>query len=211
MIGAQFASLLQLRLIACGRNDRATKKFCNLNRRDSHPGACAKNQHSFSGTQGCASNEHVPRRKEYQWHASRLVEIEAVRDRNHVDCRHSDQFAVAAVDAIAQNRQFRTLVLQSCNTFCTVIAEMHRRDQHALSRLEPGHVFSNFRDLSRDIATKDMWKIYTRQPLTDPDIQMVERAGFYPHQHLILARLRVGDFFISKDLGPSELMNAHSF
>ena len=152
------------------------KKFRDLNRRDSYPRTCAKNENSFSRAEGRRPTSmcHAVRNAGARWP---LVEIEAIGNRDHVDCRHGDQFAVASVDAIAQNRKFRTLVLQSGHAFCTAIAEMHRRNQHTLTQLEPGHVFADFHDLSRDIAAEDMWQVHTRQPFAHPDIQMVERAS----------------------------------
>ena len=49
--------------------------------------------------------------------------------------RDGDQFAVAAIDGIAEHGKLAALVLQSSNTFHAVIAEMHGRKQNALAGL----------------------------------------------------------------------------
>jgi hypothetical protein len=40
---------------------------------------------------------------------------------------------------------------------------------------------------------------------------MIERAGFYPHQHVVFAELGIRDIFVYQNLRATELMNADSF
>ena len=49
------------------------------------------------------------------------------------------------------------------------------------------------------------------RPFADPDVEMVERARFHAHEHLIFARLRIGNVFVGENFGPTELMNANGF
>ncbi len=139
----------------------------------------------------------MPGSQENQGDAGRLVEIEAVGNRDHIGCGNGDQLAVATIDGIAQRGEFTALILQSTHAFCAVATVVHWRQQNALAGVEPGDVFADFGDLSRDIASQDVRQFDSRQPLANPHIQMIERAGPHVHQDLIFSQLRIGNLFVS--------------
>ena len=95
--------------------------------------------------------------------------------------------------------------------FDAVSAEVHGRDQHALPDCESGDVLADFGDLTGDVAAEDVRQFHARQSFANPDVEVVERAGLDAHQHLIFARLRVGDVFVGQNFGTTELMNADGF
>ena len=75
----------------------------------------------------------MPRGHEYERHAGCLIEIQRVGNGDYAGGGHGDQFAVAAVDAVAENGELAALVLQSREALCAVSAEVHGSDQHALT------------------------------------------------------------------------------
>ena len=140
-----------------------------------------------------ASGEHVPGGDEDQWNAGSFIEVERVGDRNNIDGGHGKQFAVAAIDGVAEDGELAALILQSGDTFCAVIAEMHGRDQNALSGFEVGNILADFDNFAGDVGAENVRQIDAGQSLTHPDVEMVESAGAHADEDLIFARLRVGD------------------
>ena len=124
---------------------------------------------------------------------------------------HRDQFTVAAVDAVAKHGELAALVLQPGNALRAVIAERHRREQHALSGFEVGDVLADFDNFAGGIGAEDVRQIYAGQPLAHPDVEMVQSAGSNADEDLIFARPGIGDVFVGEDFGTTELMNADGF
>ena len=50
-------------------------------------------------------------------------------------------------------------------------------------------------------------QFHSGQSLAHPQVQMVHRARFHADQHLILARLRIGDVFVAKNFRTTEFVN----
>ena len=69
------------------------------------------------------TNQHVPRSEKHQRHAGRLVEVERLRNRNHIGGGDRDQFAVAAVDGIAEHGKFPALIVESGDALLRNVAE----------------------------------------------------------------------------------------
>src|SRR5208282_111312 len=90
-------------------------------------------------------------------------------------------------------------------------AEHHGREQHALTRFESADVLADLGHFACDVASENVRQLHPRQSLAHPDIEMVERAGPHPNQHLIFTRLGIGHVFVSEDFGTTELMNANGF
>jgi hypothetical protein len=161
------------------------------------------------GTHGGEADQHVPRGHEHERDAGRLIEIEPGGNGNHAGGGHGDQLAVAAIDAIAEHGELAALVLNSRDALYAVSAKVHGSDQDALADRKPGDIFADLSDLSGDVAAEDVRQFHARQTLAHPHVEMIERAGFHPHQHLILARLRVRDVFVRQNFRATELMNAN--
>ena len=153
----------------------------------------------------------MPRRHKHQWNAGGFIEIERVGDGDDAHHGHRNQFAVAAVHAVAEHGELAALVLQAGDALRAVIAEMHGRDQHPLSRLEIGDVLSHFDNFARDVAARNVRQVDPRQAFTHPDVKMVQRASSHPYEDLIFSRPGIGDVFVSEDFGSTELMNANGF
>ena len=115
---------------------RAVKQLRNLDGGDAHARVRAQHQYGLAGADRGASGKHVPRCDEDQGDAGGLVEIERIGDRDHVGAGHGDQFAVAAVDRIAEDGELAALILQSGKAFRAVSAKVNGRDQHALAGFE---------------------------------------------------------------------------
>ena len=144
VISAQFAAFGQLGIVARGSDHAAMKKFGDLNGGDADPGPRPQHQHGLSGTNARATYQHVPRGYKHERHAGRLIEIERIGNRNHIGGGSGDQFAIAAIHAIAQHGEFTAKVLHAGHAFLAVPAIVHRSQQHALPRLESGDVLADF-------------------------------------------------------------------
>ena len=211
VVCAEFAALGQLRLITRSRNHAAMKKFGELNCSYADAGTRAQHQHSLSWTNAGTPDEHVPRRHKHERHARGLIEIERVGNRNHVCRRHRDQFAVASVDAVAEDGKLAAMVLQSGNALLAMAAVVHRRQQHPLPGLESADVLAHLDYFARNVAAKNVRQLYSRQSLAHPDIQMIQRTCPHTHQNLIFAQLRIGDVFVGQNFRSAELMNTDCF
>ena len=139
------------------------------------------------------------------------IEVERVGNGNDVHGGHGDQFAVAAIDGVAEHGELAALILQSGNALRAVIAEMHGRDQHALAGLEVGDVFADFDDFAGDVAAENVRQVHAGQALAHPEVEMVQGAGAHADQNLVFARLGIGNVFVGENFGSTELMNANGF
>ncbi len=148
---------------------------------------------------------------EHQRHAGGLVEVQAVRNRDHVHRGNGDQLTISAVHAIAQHGEFRALVLKSGDALGAVIAEMHGRQQYSLPRLEAGDVLADFDDLSCDVRPQNVRQGHSGQTFADPEIDMVQGAGLDADQNLVLARLGIGHIFVAQNFRTTEFMDADGF
>jgi hypothetical protein len=92
-----------------------------------------------------------------------------------------------------------------------MIAEYHRREQNARSTLDALDIAANFSDVSGDVTAVDMRQLDSWQSLSNPEVQMIQRARANTHQHLILARTHVGNVLILENLRPAELVETDSF
>ena len=84
VIGAEFASFLQLRFIPSGRNHGGTEHLANLNRCRTHTRSPAQHQHCIAGSDVRSRNQHVPRRQKHERNTGSLLVRHPVWDWNHV-------------------------------------------------------------------------------------------------------------------------------
>ena len=75
-------------------------------------------------------------------------------------------------------------------------AVVHRRQQHPLPGFEPADVLAHFDHFAGDVAAENVRQLHSRQSFAHPDVQMIQGTCSHAHQHLILARLRIGDVFV---------------
>ena len=90
-------------------------------------------------------------------------------------------------------------------------AEMHGSEQHSLAGFDSCDVLANFHHFARNIASQNMRKLHARQSFAHPYVQVIQRARPHPHQHLIFARLGIGNLFVTQDLRTTKLMKANRF
>ena len=158
-----------------------------------------------------AADQHVPGGGEHQRQAGGLVEVQTVRNRDHIHGRHGDQLAIPAIDAIAQDGELRAQVLQSGDALGAVIAEMHRRQQYPLPGLEAGDVLADLGNLSGNVRAQDVRQLHSGQTFADPQIDVVQGAGFDPDENLVPARLGIGHIFVAQNFRTTEFMDADGF
>src|SRR5712692_5165115 len=211
VVSAQCAALLQLVFISSRSNHAGVKQLGNLDGGDAHAGTCTQHQYVLPQANAGATHQHVPGGEEDEGHAGRLVEIEAVRDRNNIDRRHGHELTITAVHPVAEHSELPALVLESRHTFRAMIAKMHGRKKHSLPRFEAGDVLAGFNDLARNVTAQDVRQVHARQSFAHPEIKMVHGAGFDADEHLVLGRFRVGDIFIAENFRPAEFVNADGF
>src|SRR5438552_16756032 len=129
------------------------KQFCNLYSRDANARTGSQHKHRLTRTDAGAANQHVPCRQKDERHARRLIEIEAVGNRNYVYSRHSDKFAIATVYAVAKHGEFGALILQSGDAFQAMIEEVHQSEEHELviliSRYKIAAIYNFLRHITK--------------------------------------------------------------
>jgi hypothetical protein len=165
----------------------------------------------MTGTDRGAASEHVKGGQEDQRHACGLVEAESLGNRDDVCRRYGDQFTVASGDPISEDGKFRAQILAARDTLLAVIAEVHRGEQNALGGEESGDVFSDFHDLAGDVAAGDVWQLDPREPLADPQVEMVQGASLDANEDLVLARFRIWNFFVVQNFGTTKFVNDGGF
>jgi hypothetical protein len=92
-----------------------------------------------------------------------------------------------------------------------MIAEMHGREQDALSDFESSNILTDFDNFARHIAAEDMGQLHAGQTFPHPYIEVIHSAGFYANENLILARLRIRHVFVAEHLRTAEFVDADSF
>ena len=148
---------------------------------------------------------------EHQRHAGGLVEVQAIGNRNHIHCGHGDQLTISAIDAIAQDGEFRTQVLKSGDALGALIAEVHRREQDPLPGFEAGDVVADFDNLACDVSTQDVRQLHSGQAFADPQIDMVQGTGLDADENLVLPGLGVGNIFVAQNFRTTEFVDANGF
>ncbi len=134
-----------------------------------------------------------------------------VGNRDYIHGGYGDQFAIPAVHAVAKHRKLRALVLKSGHALGAVIAEVHRREKHPLPGLEASDVLADFGNLSGDVRSKDVRQIHSGQSFANPQIDVVQGAGFDADQNLVLAWLGIRYVFVAQNLRTTEFMDANGF
>jgi hypothetical protein len=92
-----------------------------------------------------------------------------------------------------------------------VIAKNHGREQHPLAGLRTADVFPHFDHFPRHIAAQNVGQVNAGQSSANPEIQMVQCAGFDANQHLIPAGLGIGDVFVAENFRTTEFVNTDGF
>jgi hypothetical protein len=92
-----------------------------------------------------------------------------------------------------------------------MIAEMHGREQDALSDFEPSNVLADFDNFARDIAAENVWQFHAGQTFAHPDIEVIHGTGSHANENLIFARLRISHVFVAEYFGPAKFVNADGF
>ena len=150
-------------------------------------------------------------RSTHRTRASGLIEVETVGNGDDVYRRYCNEFAVAAVNLIAQYGELAALILQTGNALRAVIARKHGSEKHTLTGFEAGDVFADFDDFPGNVAAQDVRQLDPGESLADPEIEMIQGAGFDADQNLVFARLWVGDIFVAKDFRPAKFMETNGF
>src|ERR1700730_16006531 len=68
-----------------------------------------------------------------------------------------------------------------------------------------------FDDLSGDVSAEYMRQRHTGQTLANPQIDMVQCAGFDADKNLVLTRLGVGDVLVTQNFGTTEFVDTDGF
>ena len=138
----------------------------------------------------------MKRSYEHERNAGCFDKAQIVGNRNDIHLGNGDQFAIPAINRIPQDRELTAHVLAPSNALRTVIAEMHWRNQDPLTGFYIIDVFTDLDYLAGDVATQNMRQLDSREALPDPKIQMVHSNCFHPDQHLVFARLGIGNLFV---------------
>ncbi len=82
-----------------------------------------------------------------------------------------------------------------------------RIDHDGLTRLEAVDTGPDRLDDPRSVGAEDAWLRNRRQPLPDPDVQVVQRCSPHPDENLARTRLRIGHVLVAEHLRSAVLVN----
>ena len=97
-----------------------------------------------------------------QWDACSFVVVQRVGNGNDIHARNGNQFAVASIHQVPQDRELTAHILPTIHAFLTVIAEDHGREQHALAFPQITDIGTKLLDFARDITAVNVWELYSR-------------------------------------------------
>src|SRR5712691_8860401 len=160
VVCAQVAGFLYFAFVTGSGNYHCIKELCNLDGGDAHAGICTQHQDGMSRSYRGTAGQNMEGSEEDQRHAGSFVEAKSVGNRNHVHRRNCHQFAIAAIDTVAQHGELTTLVLETRSALGAAITEMHGRKQHTLTGLEAGDVLADLDYFSTDVAAQNVWQLY---------------------------------------------------
>jgi hypothetical protein len=86
---------------------------------------------------------------------------------------------------------------------------MHRRQQHSLARFEAGDVFAHLGNLACDVRPQNVGQGHPGQAFADPEIDVIQGAGSYANQNLVLTRPGIGHVLIAQNFRTTEFMDAN--
>ena len=139
------------------------------------------------------------------------MKFDQVGNRDDVDSRNGHQLAIAAVDGIAEHCKLRTEVVMAGDALLAMVAENHRRQEHARPRLDVGNVLADFSHFAGNVAAKNVRQRDAAQPAAHPQIKMIQRAGAHANEDVIFAQNGIRRVFILKNFRTAEFMNANRF
>ena len=211
VVGAQLLCELEFVLVTRGGNDRTAQHFADLDGSRTDAGARSEHQDGLSVMDASAGDEHMPGGEEDEWDAGGLVEAEGVGNRDYFGTRHDNEFAIASLDELSADSELAAEAVLAALAELAAIAGTHGCKEYPLAFPEIGYVFANARDNAADVAAEDQRQLNAGNALADPEVEVVEGAGFHLDKHLVLTQLGFGDVFVLEDLGTAEFMNANRF
>ena len=196
-VGAELPRPREL-VVARRRHDRPrAERLRDREARRRDAAADSPQQHPLALEQVRARDEHPVRGLEHERERGRLLEGEIAG--NGVDVRrgHGDQLRVRAVAVLADHvdRPVRSLDAGV--------------EHDALSRLEAGHAGAERLDDARAVRAQDARLRHRRQALPDPDVEMVQRGGADPDEHLALACGGIRSLLQLQHLGAAVRVDTH--
>ena len=198
-------------LFAAGRRDHAAMEhFGDLDGRRTHAAGGRQHQHVLARPQLRARDEHVPGREKDQRHGGGLFETQVVWNGDDAVLRSRQQFDVTAIHAVAEHLVAAAQIVVAGKARLALPAAQPRREQHAPASLDAFRKLAHLDDLARDIAAQHVRHVefHSRDASPDKQVQVVERTGPHPHQHLVRGDPRFRGIFIDQRIGPAMPMNS---
>src|SRR5215831_4302140 len=207
-VGAEFAALVHLALVARGGDGNSAEHLAELDGRRADSRPPAQNQHGVSRLEGAPRYQHVPGSQKYEGHGCRLVISQFALDRQNIDARHADELGVTAVIQISKHAVLRTKVLLAPRACRAYPAKCMWRQEHALPDFQIRNILSHLGNHAGNVAAVDVRQLDARQSLADKQVQVVQRTSLYPNQDLVFPGTRIGNVFVLEDFWTAELVEA---
>src|SRR6266850_121799 len=208
MVHAKLFALLQLRVAASSRNHARAEEFGNLNCGAPHPASRTEDEHIFAGLQLGAGNQHVPGRLKYQGDRSRFLKTQVFRIRHAIYFGDAHKFRATAVNQVAKISEVAAAIVLPGEARWTFAASNARREHHFLPYAHGCDIRANLRDFARNIASRNVRQRnrHAMDAETNPEIEMIQRAGFHPNKDLAGANDWVRHVFVFQYFRPAVLM-----
>jgi hypothetical protein len=146
-----------------------------------HAAACAEDEDVFTGLQFGAGEQHVPGGLEDQRDAGGFGEGEIFRIGNAIYFGDFDEFGATAVDEVAEIGEAAAAIVLAGNASGAFAAGDAGSENDFLAGADGGDVGADFGDLAGDVAAGDVRERDgdAGEAATDPEVEMIEGAGFY--------------------------------
>ncbi len=136
----------------------------------------------------------MPRRHGDERECGCLLEGQPAGNWEDISGRHGDEFCITSVHLRAENAVGRAEVIPPGEALLASPATQAGRDEDLGPDSDAVDPFPHRFDDPGHIGAGDMreWNLVCRDALTNPDVQVIQCAGFDPNQHLVRPGLRRG-------------------
>ena len=168
----------------------------DLERRGRDAAADAPYEHPLAFTEAGLRHEHPVGRLEHEREGGRLLERDVVGKEIDVRGRHGDQLGVRPVGVLADHGH--AAVVHDAGV-----------DDDALPGLEALDALAQILDDACAVRAEDPRLRHGRQALAHPHVQVIQRCGAQPDQHLAGGGRRIRDVLVAQHLGTAVLVDAN--
>jgi hypothetical protein len=187
VVGAQLFGFLELFIGAGGGDDARAKKFRDLNGGGPHPTARSEDENVLARLQFGAADEHVPGCLKNEGDGGGFFKGKIFGIREAIHFWNADEFGAAAVNHVTEIGELAAAVVEAGDAGGTFAAADTGSEEDFLANADGGDFGADLRDFAGDVAARNVREGERNawQTLADPEVEMIERAGFDAHKNFV--------------------------